>query len=643
MKIIKLSVLLILFSFFKTLGQTPSASLQIEGDDSFCQSGFAKLKITFSGTAPFGYTLKATRASAPSSPIYYVINSPIYQNQLTDGYWIDTYNINESTEYELIEIFDGTLPANKWVRGQGYENFTSKAAFKIDIMPTPNAGTNPSALCGYTYQLQAAPQFSTSVTFWDIPSTGALSEINIINPTFTAPTEGVYKLYFNEKNGACINRDEIDVTFLGNPKATLTGGGSICHDGQIPVTLQLEGNGPWNVTIKNQSETQTIENTGVAQANYNFNINATGNQIYKIYSVSDKNGCVAPTSAISGEASAINEAPIVSAGTDKTICGELSATLQGSADKGTGTWSSMPATQIDNPTAASTNTQTNETGFVEYTYSVINNGCESHKKVTYHYAELPQLNILTNETTICEGSTITLQFQLSNDGPWTINFKEGELSKILIANDNLSGIDLNPTTTTNYNFSQVINKNNCSSNPNINWLLTVEPLQPANAGADITLERQYTAEIAGLPAAANVKWEVIEGNATIVSPNANETVVNNLSVGQNVLKYSVKTAVCPETFDLMTISVNKYTTYNGFSPNNDGINDTFVIEGAGDLEENELMVFNGTGKLIYSAKNYNNNWDGKDLKGNTIENGTYYFVFTSKNNAPIKDYVVIKR
>lgn len=74
-----------------------------------------------------------------------------------------------------------------------------------------------------------------------------------------------------------------------------------------------------------------------------------------------------------------------------------------------------------------------------------------------------------------------------------------------------------------------------------------------------------------------------------------------------------------------TASVNKqvliFKIPNVFTPNGDGINDYFEIEGLQDFPENELMVYNRWGNMVYRSKSYKNDWDGAHLN-----EGTYYYI-----------------
>lgn len=71
--------------------------------------------------------------------------------------------------------------------------------------------------------------------------------------------------------------------------------------------------------------------------------------------------------------------------------------------------------------------------------------------------------------------------------------------------------------------------------------------------------------------------------------------------------------------------------FNGISPNGDGINDTWVIEGIDAFPNNEVKVFDKWGDLVFEEKNYKNDWAGKGKKGE-LPDGTYYYLV--KLNTP---------
>jgi gliding motility-associated-like protein len=82
---------------------------------------------------------------------------------------------------------------------------------------------------------------------------------------------------------------------------------------------------------------------------------------------------------------------------------------------------------------------------------------------------------------------------------------------------------------------------------------------------------------------------------------------------------------------------------NGFTPNGDGFNDTWRIIGLSPaLERNEMLVFDARGNLVYRMQNYRAQWDGRDVKGNALPEGDYFWVFKAANGA-IKGNVNLRR
>lgn len=68
---------------------------------------------------------------------------------------------------------------------------------------------------------------------------------------------------------------------------------------------------------------------------------------------------------------------------------------------------------------------------------------------------------------------------------------------------------------------------------------------------------------------------------------------------------------------------------NAFSPNGDGINDTWVIRYLGEYPGAEVEVFNRYGQPVYHVIGYTTPWDGT-YKGQPLPVGTYYWVIDPK-------------
>ena len=85
---------------------------------------------------------------------------------------------------------------------------------------------------------------------------------------------------------------------------------------------------------------------------------------------------------------------------------------------------------------------------------------------------------------------------------------------------------------------------------------------------------------------------------------------------------------------LFVIPVVEVTIPEGFSPNNDGIEDYFEITlPAGSTDKVELIVFNQWGAKVYSSNDYKNDWNGKGVstfRGEYMPSGTYYYIVNLK-------------
>lgn len=85
-------------------------------------------------------------------------------------------------------------------------------------------------------------------------------------------------------------------------------------------------------------------------------------------------------------------------------------------------------------------------------------------------------------------------------------------------------------------------------------------------------------------------------------------------------------------------------TTQGFSPNGDGKNDTFIIPGILSRQPNRMTIMNRSGQVVYDAENYKNDWAGKGSDGHDLPDGTYYYVLDFFGKYPtVSTYVYINR
>ena len=89
--------------------------------------------------------------------------------------------------------------------------------------------------------------------------------------------------------------------------------------------------------------------------------------------------------------------------------------------------------------------------------------------------------------------------------------------------------------------------------------------------------------------------------------------------------------------------------FTAVSPNGDGLNDTFIIQGIAQFPDNELSIFNRWGVMVYNKKGYDNSWGGISegratiAKGEELPVGTYYYVLKIEGQKDRAGHLYINR
>jgi gliding motility-associated-like protein len=82
---------------------------------------------------------------------------------------------------------------------------------------------------------------------------------------------------------------------------------------------------------------------------------------------------------------------------------------------------------------------------------------------------------------------------------------------------------------------------------------------------------------------------------------------------------------------------------NAFTPNGDGVNDTWNIQYLSAYLNCRVDVFNRYGEKVYSSIGYGTPWDGS-YRGASLPVGTYYYIISLNNGLKaLSGYVAIIR
>ena len=297
------------------------------------------------------------------------------------------------------------------------------------------------------------------------------------------------------------------------------------------------------------------------------------------------------------------------------------------------TWA--PANSLNNSATASV--IASPTLSTTYTVSATDgNGCSNSSITSVSVSTAPQATP-TGNGPLCAGQAITL---LSNYISSTANY-------LWVGPNGFTSSSQNPliTNASSINtgtYTLTIAAGNCTTSNTVAIYVDNIP-STANAGKDTTIYDSFISLNGNIPLIGTGAWSVISGSGSFINSTSANTQVTNLQVGQNILQWTISNGACPVSYDDVTIIVKDFMVPNGFSPNNDGVNDYFEINGLDAYTNVKLQVFNRWGNLVYESDDYKNNWNGKNKSGEDVSDDTYFFTLEIQNKNSVKGYVVLKR
>ena len=180
-----------------------------------------------------------------------------------------------------------------------------------------------------------------------------------------------------------------------------------------------------------------------------------------------------------------------------------------------------------------------------------------------------------------------------------------------------------------------------------------------------------------LPIAIDDFFPVLVGTTNVVNPLDNDTSIDPITFARIIsgpvngtasfnadfsLNYTLSGAFCEDesiiyeicnnygcdqaTINFSCDGAGKPSIINrsGFSPNFDGVNDTWTITNIEFYPESTVKVFNRWGSRVLEVQGYSNDWDGT-FDGTPLPDGTYFFIaeLNEPGLEPVAGYVQLRR
>ena len=162
-----------------------------------------------------------------------------------------------------------------------------------------------------------------------------------------------------------------------------------------------------------------------------------------------------------------------------------------------------------------------------------------------------------------------------------------------------------------------------------------------DAGKDTTIYEGESVQLQSFTNGDSFIWNPTFGNSTtlkpIVKPNITTTYTLVSTYQGCTLSDAVQVKVLKHALDAVT----------SFSPNGDGINDTWLVPYLEDYPNCEVKIYTRWGQPVFETTGYSykKSWDGT-YNGNVVDEGVYFYIIHLRdpfNNAPMQGTVTVIR
>jgi gliding motility-associated-like protein len=258
-------------------------------------------------------------------------------------------------------------------------------------------------------------------------------------------------------------------------------------------------------------------------------------------------------------------------------------------------------------------------------------GCYVIKPVNVTVNQLPVVTITSSGAPLCTDGRRVLTAT-----PVGGNFTVADGPGIII--DNILSASGPGNVSLVYTYNNVCTKS-------ITQVITFTEKPVPDAGPDQDLiYKSETLMAAVLSENQTGEWLLQSGSGIIDDLNSPVTKITDLAPGENIFRWKVRSGEC-ESFADVKITVSDIFIPNVITPNGDGKNDFFIINVLVDqaIGPVELIIMNKWGSVEYRNLNYSNNWDGKNNKGEDLENDTYMYIVRFDDGMTRKGTVLITR
>ena len=177
--------------------------------------------------------------------------------------------------------------------------------------------------------------------------------------------------------------------------------------------------------------------------------------------------------------------------------------------------------------------------------------------------------------------------------------------------------------------------------------IAVDDFENINPGASITIEVLENDTLNGSLEDFYFVTNPINGLANFNNDGSISYSIEEANCDSNEPIDTFDYAICnPVGCDTATVYIlidcEELIIYTGVSPNDDGVNDVFYIEGIENYPDNTVSVFNRWGNEVFHQKSYKNDWNGT-YNSKALPDGTYFYILEDGVGKSYSGYIQILR
>ena len=237
--------------------------------------------------------------------------------------------------------------------------------------------------------------------------------------------------------------------------------------------------------------------------------------------------------------------------------------------------------------------------------------------ITLYVNAIPQINLMTDEVTICKGDSVEL---IADQGFDSYNWSTGETTRLITVEE--AGQYKVTISNTYNNIICSIDKTITVTESEIATVLEIETVDWTHSNNVISVF------IEGL---GDYEYSLDD----IIYQDSN--VFSNLYIDEYSIYVRDKNGCGIIKEDVYLLYYPRY-----FTPNGDGINDTWQLTNAAKESLNMLSIFDRYGKLMTQLNSSNLGWDGT-YNGNQMPTSDYWFVLERQNGTTYTGHFTLKR